>query len=126
MSSRPIRRREPKEYTWRHLEWRFWWFFSNSFHMILGGVAVTFATMGAIAPEEYNRWFSGIAGIFTAWMGFFKPKKHFMMFSKAWCVLDQAIIRYRNGLIDLTELDKALEEGENIIRKGNEDMIENP
>lgn len=103
----------PKCYTRRCFAYAIWWHVLNSVFVILGSASVTCAAIAAL--EGSSRKWAVAAAVLTAVMGFLKPKKHYFNLKTAWGILDQAIIKYRNGMSDLTELHAALEKAENLI-----------
>ena len=115
----------PRCYVKRCADYKFWWQFSNSIFIILGSASVVCATCATLNDGIPAKLLSGLAAIFTALMGFIKPKRHFLNFKKAWALMDQAIMKYQLQMIELSDLQGALEEAEQLLLDGDSDLSGN-
>lgn len=119
----------PKEIAARHKDWEWGFRIGAAGHFYLGVFSVLASSVAAITVPDYPivaRVCAGIATVLTATIGFLKPQHGYLMYIRAWRVLDLAAMRYRAGLINDDDLIKAVGEGEAIIAKMETNLMNQP
>lgn len=105
----------PSDVEWRLSFWRGLWHRSSAYHYFFGVISVAASVISTSLDGQEAKYFSIIAAISTALIGFMHPERRYIKFVRAWRVLDVASMRYRHGLIDKAQLIDAVERGESLI-----------
>lgn len=95
--------------------WQGLWHRSSVYHYVFGVISVAASVISTSLDGQPAKYFSIVAAIATALIGFMHPERRYIKFVRAWRVLDVAAMRYRHGLIDKAQLIDAVERGESLV-----------
>jgi len=90
----------PQDIDKRLRYWRGLWTRSISYHYFFGVISVGASVISTSLDGTPAKFFSIVAAIATAMIGFIHPERRYLKFVAAWRVLDVAAMRYRHGLSD--------------------------
>jgi hypothetical protein len=103
----------------RYSAWQGLWRFATQEYYLIGILSVVCSSIAATGQggPGTSQGFAAAAAILTAAMGFLQPRRNYLKFVKAWRILDLAIMRFKAGLADESDLIDAVAAGEALLTR---------